>query len=104
MGKKKYVYQSGKMTDNGLTRARLVKYVEKGLNDTQIGSAFGSTRQAVHQLRKKWNINSNRAKNPSRNKEIRQLYKTRYYNGMMLAELYGLSISQTYRIINGSKK
>ena len=83
-------------------KQELIKLQKKVRRDQAIGDMFGITRQAVHQLRKKYGIKSVTAENPGRNKEIRGLYK----GGKTVAAIAkktGLSISYTYRIISGSK-
>lgn len=86
-----------------ITKAELIKLQKKYKTDAAIGAQFGITRQAVHQLRKKYGIPSSIADNPKRNAEIVKAYKSGV-SGIELAKKYGLSISQTYRIINESTK
>ena len=80
--------------------ARLQKILK---TDAAIGKKFGITRQAVHQLRRKYGIESNTAKNVERNKKILSLNKGGK-TGTQIAQKYGLSISQTYRIIGEQKR
>lgn len=89
-----------------ITKSELIKLQKKYGTDAAIGAQFGITRQAVHQLRKKYGIESSIADNPKRNAEIIKAYKSGM-SGIDLSKKYGLSISQTYRIIKeamGSKK
>lgn len=86
-----------------ISKSQLVKLQKKLKTDAQIGEQFGITRQAVHQLRKKYEIDSVIAKNEERNKQIVAVYK-KGTSGIAIAKKYDLSISQTYRIINDTKK
>ena len=86
-----------------ITKAQLVKLQKKFKTDAKIGEQFGITRQAVHQLRKKYEIESVIAKNAERNQKIVESYESGA-SGTALAKKFKLSISQTYRIINESKK
>ncbi len=86
-----------------ISKAQLIKLQKKLKTDAAIGEQFGITRQAVHQLRKKYGIESSLADNPKRNAEIVSLYE-KGVSGTALAKKYKLSISQTYRIINEIKK
>jgi DNA invertase Pin-like site-specific DNA recombinase len=85
-----------------ISKSQLAKLQKQLKTDAAIGSKFGITRQAVHQLRKKYGIESVIAKNAERNKKIVSAYKTGA-SGTALAKKFDLSISQTYRIINESK-
>jgi DNA invertase Pin-like site-specific DNA recombinase len=86
-----------------ISKAQLVKLQKKFTTDAAIGEQFGITRQAVHQLRKKYEIESSLADNPERNADIVKAYESGI-SGTALAKKFKLSISQTYRIINESKK
>ncbi|MBN1980650.1 MAG: hypothetical protein JW795_03910 [Chitinivibrionales bacterium] len=86
-----------------ISKTQLIKLQKKLKTDAAIGEQFGITRQAVHQLRKKYGIDSSLADNPQRNAEIVNMYG-KGASGTALAKKYKLSISQTYRIINESKK
>lgn len=86
-----------------ITKAQLVKLQKKLKTDALIGEQFGITRQAVHQLRKKYAIESVIAKNAERNDKIVAAYQAGT-SGTALAKKFKLSISQTYRVINESKK
>jgi hypothetical protein len=89
-----------------ISKSQLVKLQKQLKTDAAIGEKFEITRQAVHQLRKKYGIESVIAKNAERNKKIVVAYKGGA-SGTTLAKKFDLSISQTYRIINeiqGSKK
>jgi DNA invertase Pin-like site-specific DNA recombinase len=86
-----------------ISKTDLIKLQKKLKTDDAIGTKFGITRQAVHQLRKKYGIDSVIAKNDERNTKIVKAYKTGS-SGTALSKKFGLSISQTYRVINETKK
>jgi DNA invertase Pin-like site-specific DNA recombinase len=86
-----------------ITKAQLEKLQKKFVTDAAIGEQFGITRQAVHQLRKKYGIESSLSDNPERNSDIIKAYEAGS-SGTALAKKFKLSISQTYRIINENKK
>jgi len=81
-----------------VSKSQLVALQKKLTTDEAIGKKFGITRQAIHHLRKKYGIASSFAKNPVRNASIVSLYK-KGKPGTSLAKKFGLSVSQTYRII-----
>ena len=85
-----------------ISKTELVKLQKTLKTDAAIGEKFGITRQAVHQLRKKYGIDSNTAKNDERNAKIAALAKSGK-TGSDIAGKFGLSISQTYRIIGDGK-
>jgi DNA invertase Pin-like site-specific DNA recombinase len=86
-----------------ISKAQLITLQKKLKTDAKIGERFGISRQAVHQLRKKYGIASMIAKNAERNQKIVTAYKAGA-SGTALAKKFKLSISQTYRIINEGKK
>jgi DNA invertase Pin-like site-specific DNA recombinase len=86
-----------------ISKTELIKLQKKLKTDDAIGKKFGITRQAVHQLRKKYDIDSVIAKNDERNAKIIKAYKTGS-SGTALAKKFDLSVSQTYRVINEVKK
>jgi len=86
-----------------ISKSELVKLQKKLKTDAKIGAEFGITRQAVHQLRKKYGIESVIAKNDERNQKIVDAYESGA-SGTALAKKFKLSVSQTYRIINETKK
>jgi DNA invertase Pin-like site-specific DNA recombinase len=86
-----------------LNKNQLIALQKKLGTDEAIGKKFRVTRQAIHQLRKKYGIASNYAKNPKRNANIVALYK-KGTAGTALAQKFGLSVSQAYRIINTAGK
>jgi hypothetical protein len=86
-----------------MTKAQLIRLQKKYKTDVAIGKEFGITRQAIHQLRKKYGIESNLINNPGRNFDMYNMYK----DGISVRKLqkhYNLSSSQTYRIINNQKR
>ena len=85
-----------------ISKTDLIKLQKKLKTDDAIGKKFGVTRQAVHQLRKKYGIDSVIAKNDERNAKIIKAYKTGT-SGTSLSKKFGLSVSQTYRVINETK-
>jgi len=85
-----------------ITKQELIKLQKKCTTDAKIGEKYGITRQAIHQLRKKYGVDSSIADNPKRNAEIVKLYKTGK-SGTAIAKKFDLSISQTYRVINEAK-
>jgi DNA invertase Pin-like site-specific DNA recombinase len=85
-----------------ISKSELIKLQKKYTTDAKIGELHGITRQAVHQLRKKYGIDSSIADNPKRNAEIKKLYKGGK-SGTAIARKYALSISQTYRVINEAR-
>jgi DNA invertase Pin-like site-specific DNA recombinase len=81
-----------------ISKQELIRLQKKFKTDARIGEEFGITRQAVHQLRKKYAIESRTAGNPDRNKEMVELRD----NGQSveaIAKKFKLSIPQTYRIL-----
>jgi Mor family transcriptional regulator len=86
-----------------LSKSQLIALQEKLKTDENIAKKFGVTRQAVQQLRKKYGIESSSADNPERNAKIVNLYKKGTAR-TELAKKFGLSVSQTYRIINTAAK
>ena len=82
-----------------ITKAQLIRLQKKLKRDAAIGQEFGITRQAVHQLRKKYGIPSVVEKNPERNAGIAQLYDSGK-TVAAIAKKYDLSISYTYRILS----
>ena len=85
-----------------ISKTQLIKLQKKYTTDAKIGDLYGITRQAIHQLRKKYGVDSSIIDNPKRNAEIVKLYKSGK-SGTALAKKFDLSISQTYRVINEAK-
>ena len=82
-----------------ISKPELIRLQKKLKTDAAIGEQFGITRQAVHQLRRKYGIDSVIAKNEERNSDIISQYNEGT-SGTSIAKKYKLSVSQTYRIIN----
>jgi hypothetical protein len=82
-----------------VSKSQLVALQKKLTTDEAIGKKFRVTRQAIHHLRKKYGIASSFAKNPERNRKIVALYRKGTF-GTALAKKFGLSVPQTYQIIN----
>jgi hypothetical protein len=85
-----------------ISKQELIRLQKKLTTDALIGEKFDITRQAVHQLRKKYGIDSSIADNPIRNSKIVKAYGAGT-SGTALAKKFNLSVSQTYRVINESK-
>jgi DNA invertase Pin-like site-specific DNA recombinase len=85
-----------------ISKSELIKLQKTLKTDDAIGKKFNITRQAVHQMRKKYGIPSNLAKNEQRNAKIFSLYR-KGATGMVIAKKFRLSVSQTYRIIENAK-
>ncbi len=81
-------------------KQQMIKLQAKYKTDDSIGSLFGITRQAVHQLRKKYGISPVKDKHTERNGEIVRGYKSGVA-GTKLAKKFKISVSQAYRIIRG---
>jgi hypothetical protein len=92
-----------------ISKTELIRLQKKFKTDARIGEEFSITRQAVHQLRKKYGIISRTAGNPERNKEMVEL-RAAGRSVEAIAKKFNLSIPQTYRILKentspkGSKK
>jgi len=89
-----------------ITKAVLVRLQKSLKCDQAIGDKFGITRQAVHQLRKKYGISAVTGQNPERNKGIAAAYKSGKPVAA-IAKKYNVSVSYAYRIIaenRGRKK
>jgi biotin operon repressor len=81
-----------------ISKNDLLRLQKKLHTDARIGEEFGITRQAVHQLRKKYGIDSRTAGNPERNKEMVELRESGRTVDT-ISKKYKLSIPQTYRIL-----
>jgi hypothetical protein len=82
-----------------ISKTELIKLQKQLGTDEAIGKKLKVTRQAIHQLRKKYGIDSRLADNPDRNAKIVGAYK-KGATGTDIAKKFDLSISQAYRIIN----
>ena len=81
-----------------ITKSQLIRLQKKYHTDARIGEEFDITRQAVHQLRKKFNIPSRTAGNPQRNNDMVTMRKAGK-SVEAIARKFKLSIPQTYRIL-----
>ncbi len=86
-----------------ISRSQLIRLQSKLGTDEKIGKKFGITRQAVHQLRKRLGLVSRRVKNPERNARMVAMYNAGT-PARELARRFGLSTSQTFRVIGQSRK
>jgi len=82
-----------------ITKPQFVALQKKHVTDTAIALAVGISRQAVHQLRCKLGIKSSRPDVRARNSAIVGAYLGGE-TGVSIADRYGLSISQTYRVLD----
>ncbi len=86
-----------------ISKDRLVRLQKTLVTDAAIGAKFKISRQAIHQLRKKYGLASVPGKNKERNSKILAAYKSGA-TGTDISEKFGLSVSQTYRILNAKPK
>ncbi len=86
-----------------ISKQALVALQKTLKTDAAIGAKYGITRQAVHQLRKKYGLDYNRNKNTIRNKEIAALFN-KGVSGTRVAQKLKLSASQIYRILATARK
>lgn len=82
-------------------KEQLEKLQKKYKTDEAIGRLYGISRQAVHQLRDKYGIVPVADKNTERDEEILKQYKNGVA-GTKIARRLKMSVSQTYRVINGA--
>jgi DNA-directed RNA polymerase specialized sigma subunit len=83
-----------------LSSKEIIQLQKTGLTDAEIGNHVGITRQAVHQLRKKYGISADQKRNDKRDKSIVSAYKKKgQLKVTEIAHLHDLSPSQAYRII-----
>jgi CRISPR/Cas system-associated exonuclease Cas4 (RecB family) len=85
-----------------ISKAQLIKLQKKFTTDEKIGELYGISRQAVHQLRTKYGIDSSLADNPQRNATIVKLYRAGT-TGIALGEKFAMSASHIYRIVHEAK-
>ena len=86
-----------------ISKSQLIKLQKKYITDHAIGKLFKISRQAVHQLRTKYDIPPILEKHAARNAEIVKAFK----KGMpciKIAQKFKISVSQAYRIIRDQKK
>jgi len=85
-----------------INKNQLIKLQKKHTTDDAIGKLFGISRQAVHQLRVKYGIQSIVNKKAPRNAAIAKAC----HNGIpydKIAKKFKLSLAQIYRIIRENK-
>jgi len=81
-----------------ISKNQLIKLQNKYITDQAIGKLFGITRQAVHQLRNKYDIAAIEEKHASRNSDIVKAFN-KGIPTVKIAQKFKISVSQTYRII-----
>ena len=81
-----------------ISKSQLIKLQNKYITDQAIGKLFGITRQAVHQLRNKYDIAAIEEKHASRNSDIVKSFN-KGIPTVKIAQKFKISVSQTYRII-----
>jgi hypothetical protein len=84
-----------------VTKSRLSKLRRNLKTDARIGRELGVSRQSVHQLRKKMGISTAASERRERDAEIAAAYIAGE-TGIAIAKKFGVSVSQTYRIINAA--
>jgi hypothetical protein len=85
-----------------ISKNQLVKLQKRYHTDRAIGKLYGITRQAVHQLRAKHGLPPVADRHADRDSQIIRFY-VRGVPGPKLARRFGLSLSQIYRIVRGSR-
>jgi DNA invertase Pin-like site-specific DNA recombinase len=85
-----------------ISKSQLIKLQKKYTTDHAIGKLFGITRQAVHQLRNKYDIPPIKEKNASRNSELVKAFN-KGLSAVKIAQKFKISVSQSYRIIRDEK-
>jgi hypothetical protein len=85
-----------------ISSSQLLKLQKKYRTDASIGKLFGISRQAVHQLRNKYNIPPIQDKYAKRNREILDAY-SKGAACTKIARTHKLTVSQVYRIIRTEK-
>ncbi|GBU21109.1 hypothetical protein R80B4_00998 [Fibrobacteres bacterium R8-0-B4] len=84
-----------------VTKGQLCKLQKTLKTDERIGQELNMSRQAVHQLRKRLGVAAASTEKPERDAEIAEAYIAGE-TGIAIAKRFGMSISQTYRIINSA--
>ena len=84
-----------------VTKGQLYRLQKTLKTDERIGQELKISRQAVHQLRKKLGVAAASTEKPERDAEIAAAYIAGE-TGIAIAKKFGMSISQTYRIINAA--
>ena len=86
------------MNISNIKREELILLLQKYRTDAGVGKMLGCSRQLIHQLRKKFRINSSRKSIKSRNEKIFIAYKNKT-NRIEMCRQFGLSTSHLYRVI-----
>jgi len=86
-----------------VSKSELIKLQKQLGTDEAIGKKFKVTRQAIHQLRKKYGVQSRLIDNIERNEKLLALYN-KGTPVASIAKKFKLSVSQTYIIIKSSGK
>ncbi|MDR2693219.1 MAG: hypothetical protein LBB74_03280 [Chitinispirillales bacterium] len=84
-----------------VTKGQMYRLQKTLKTDERIGHELKISRQAVHQLRKKLGVAAASTEKPERDAEIAAAY-IGGETGIAIAKKFGMSISQTYRIINAA--
>jgi hypothetical protein len=84
-----------------VTKGQLCRLQKTLKTDERIGQELKMSRQAVHQLRKRLGVAAASTEKPERDAEIAEAYIAGE-TGIAIAKKFGMSISQTYRIINAA--
>ncbi|MBD3317310.1 MAG: helix-turn-helix domain-containing protein [Chitinivibrionales bacterium] len=82
-----------------ISKNQLIKLQKKYRTDEAIGRLYNISRQAVHQLRRKYGIDPVTDKKEERNRHIVRLYNEGF-GPTKLARMFGISVSQAYRIVH----
>ena len=83
-----------------ITKFQLESLQNEHGSDANVGAALKISRQAVHQLRKKYGIESSRSDQEHRNNDIMSAYE-QGKTGIEIGSKLDISASQVYRIIKG---
>jgi transposase len=86
-----------------ISRTQILKLQKTLKTDAAIGEKYGITRQAVHQLRRKYGIPFNRGKYRERNDRVAAMFR-KGVAGPVVAKKAGLSLSQVYRILKSQRR
>lgn len=86
-----------------ITKSQLISLQKTLKTDEAIGKKYGISRQAVHQLRQKYEVDALTTKNKERDEQIVSMFN-KGVSGLDIAKKNKLSVSQTYRIIKSLSK
>jgi len=82
-------------------KKQLISLQKKYKTDEAIAKLYGLSRQAIHQLRKKYNIVTISDKHHERNNQILTLYNSGV-SVIKLSKKFNLSTTHVYRLIKNS--